>query len=217
MDSSIRRITVISVVAVLVMMLGVYVQVAYAASSNAFAAKDAAVKVAEIQNNYRSISDVDRESKLIANAEEMDKYLSPEDTSARVPWYQMYGTWVYSGVLQDESGNPCVIWTCRENAADSKSVLYAFATATYVSSSGQGYFTNVKHLTTVKGEIKAMTGAKDESDPASIVDMVDDIREELGTTEKVDEQGMANAAEARRQYRLQQEEDEGSGQYSPTS
>lgn len=204
----------VPVVLAIVVALSFPAVVAYADTlSNALDAKKAAEEVATIQNAYQDIDVLTQTEELQANADKMDKYLASDALDERVPWYQTYGTWVYSGILQDNSGNPCIMWVCRENPNDTSSVVYAFATATYIpSSSGDGYFTAVKHRPTSQGVAALPTTANENEVAAAqetetVIGMVDEIREYIGDQPPVDAEGLEAAAQARNQYRYEQTRD----------
>lgn len=205
--------TIVAIAVILVVGICIPGVMAYAAGINdVLAAKNTAEKVAVIQNNYQKIEDMTDSDKLNENAEKMDTYLASDALTARVPWYYMYGTWIYSGILQDPSGNPCVMWVCRENPDDTSSEIYAFATATYISNgSDGGYFTALKFRSTSQGIAKLpipddVDKTSNEKAVNDVINMVDELREGASDSEPIDKDGMAAAAEARNRYKIEHQE-----------
>ena len=133
---------------------------------------DAGMKLAKLQNDFRSVSVTATDETYIENAMKIDALLAESDKAARVEWLTIEGEYVwdfkssyaYSGEKLD------VVWLCHPK--NDVNAVVAFATATY--NNATGLFQNVEYELTGYGQQFVKPDSDGEVDFGDLVDSIGD-------------------------------------------
>lgn len=141
------------------------------ATSSASSAKKSTVlemrtlaqKVADGQNMYMNINSEEDKDGFLAIVEQNRTYFTDEFYSQAAPWFNVGGTWQFSGTRMTKDDLYQVLWTC----VDDEGNILAYASGAYLS--GQNKFTDASHADTIYGaQLRPASGDVDANIDASL-------------------------------------------------
>ena len=135
-------------------------------------AHDAGVKMADLQNAYRSASVRATDDTYIGNALKIDALLAESDKGARVEWLTIKGeyVWDFKSSYAYSVEKLDVVWLCHPK--NDVNAVVAFATATY--NNATGLFENVEYELTGYGQQFVKPDSDGEVDFGDLVDSIGD-------------------------------------------